>query len=119
MEPAPYAEQSRLIRRLLSADHSLDQIVECRTVHRFQGGERDMVILDTVDAPPLTPGVLLAGKGPGSSARNLINVSISRARGKLVIVADVAYFEQHDADSVVTQMLRRAMSMGSRVLLEI
>jgi hypothetical protein len=113
----PYAEQSRLIRRLLSADRNLDQHVECRTVHRFQGAERDMVILDTVDAAPLAPGVLLAGKGPGSSARNLINVSISRARGKLVIVADVAYFEQHDADSIVSQMLRRAMTMGTETVL--
>ena len=113
----PYAEQSRLIRRLLSADRSLDERVECRTVHRFQGGERDMVILDTVDAAPLSPGVLLAGKGTGSSARNLINVSISRARGKLVIVADVAYFKRHDAGSIVSEMLRRAIVAGKRILL--
>ncbi len=113
----PYTEQSRLIRRLLSADRNLDERVESRTVHRFQGGERDMVILDTVDAAPLPPGVLLAGKGPGSSARNLINVSISRARGKLVIVADVAYFEQHDADSIVSQMLRQAMAAGKETVL--
>ena len=52
----PYAEQSRLIKRLLSVDRSLDERVECRTVHRFQGGERDMAILDTVDAAPLPPG---------------------------------------------------------------
>ncbi len=111
----PYAEQSRLIRRLLSVDRNLDNRVECRTVHRFQGGERDMVILDTVDAAPLSPGVLLAGKGAGASARNLINVSISRARGKLVILADVAYFKQHDANSIVSEMLQRAMAAGRRV----
>jgi hypothetical protein len=114
----PYAEQSRVIRRLLSAVRRLDEHVECRTVHRFQGGERDMVILDTVDAPPLSPGILLAGKGPGSSARNLINVSISRARGKLVIVADVAYFKQHDSGSIVSEVLRRAMAVGTTALLE-
>ena len=111
----PYAEQSRLIRRLLSGNRRLDNRVECRTVHRFQGGERDMVILDTVDAPPMSPGILLAGKGPGSSARNLINVSISRARGKLVIVADVGYFRRSGADSIVSEMLRRAIAAGSKV----
>ena len=74
-----------------------------------------MVILDTVDAAPLSPGVLLAGKGAGASARNLINVSISRARGKLVILADVAYFKQHDANSIVSEMLQRAMAAGRRV----
>ena len=35
-------------------------------------------------------GVLLTVKGPGSSAHNLINVSIARARGKLVIAAGIA-----------------------------
>ena len=73
------------------------------------GRERDMVIFDTVNAAPLAPRVLLAGKGAASSATNLINVSISRARGKLVVIADVAYFKQHDADSVVSQVLRGAM----------
>lgn len=62
-----------------------------------------MVIFDTVNAAPLAPRVLLAGKGAASSATNLINVSISRARGKLVVIANVAYFKQHDADSVVSQ----------------
>jgi len=111
----PYAEQSRLIRRLLSSQRNLDRHVECRTVHRFQGGERDMVIFDTVDAAPLAPGILLSGKGGASSATNLINVSISRARGKLVVIADVAYFKQHDADSVVSQVLREAMKSGATV----
>ena len=113
----PYAEQSRLIRSLLSAERRMDDHVECRTVHRFQGGERDMVILDTVDAQPLSPGVLLSGKGPSSSARNLINVSISRARGKLVIVADVEYFRQHDAGSIISDMLRRATAAGTKVMI--
>ncbi|MFC1526275.1 DEAD/DEAH box helicase [Candidatus Latescibacterota bacterium] len=107
----PYVEQSRLIRQLLPKDSGIRDQVECRTVHRFQGGERDMVILDTVDAVPLSPGVLLAGGSPGASADNLINVSISRARGKLIIVADVEYFRSRAPDGAVTRMLDRAMEM--------
>jgi superfamily I DNA and/or RNA helicase len=57
----PYVAQSRLIRQLLSKYRNENQYIDCQTVHRFQGGERDMVILDTVDASPLSPGVLLAG----------------------------------------------------------
>lgn len=74
----PYVEQSRSIRRLLRAGPELSGKVECRTVHRFQGGERDMVILDTVDAEPLPPGILLAG-----SARALRRAtsSMSASRG--------------------------------------
>jgi superfamily I DNA and/or RNA helicase len=43
-----------------------------------------------------------------ADAPNLLNVSISRARGKLVIVADVAYFEAADPDGLVTKLLRAA-----------
>jgi hypothetical protein len=38
----------------------------------------------------------------------LLNVSISRARGKLVIVADVAYFESTAREGLVAAMLRAA-----------
>ncbi len=37
----PYVEQSRRIRRLLPSDQNLSGKIECRAVHRFQGGERD------------------------------------------------------------------------------
>ena len=114
----PYVEQSRLVRRLLGKARVDAGRVECRTVHRFQGNERDMVILDTVDTEPMQPGVLLAGSGRRSSAPNLINVSVSRARGKLVVIADVAYFESRCPESVMTRMLRSARTDGEAVPLD-
>ena len=75
---APYRKQVARIQRQIQ-DLGLDEQVQCATVHRFQGHERDVVILDITDAPPLAPGVLLAGRGPGSNSANLLNVSISRA----------------------------------------
>jgi AAA domain-containing protein len=97
---APYAAQATEIRRLLAARRLT--AVECSTIHRFQGRECDVVILDLVDAAPLRPGTLLA------DAPNLLNVSISRARGKLVIVADVAYFKTAAPDGLVAELLRAA-----------
>jgi hypothetical protein len=90
----PYAAQAAEIRRLLAA-RGLGDTVECSTVHRFQGRECDMVILDLVDAAPLRPSALVTDP-------NLLNVSISRARGKLVIIADVAHF----TDGPVATLLR-------------
>ncbi len=77
-----------------------------------QGGERDLVIFDTVDTEPLRPGMLLSSTAPGSAARNLINVSISRARGKLIIVADTAYFARHEPRGAVSQLLGRVREQG-------
>ena len=111
----PYAEQARRIRQLLTAAPAVDGRVECRTVHRFQGGERDLVIFDTVDTAPLAPGKLLVDTGPASAAPNLINVSLSRARGKLVILADVAYFADHSSASTINAVLRQAARTGVRV----
>ncbi len=108
----PYAEQSRLIRRLLAQTPRNTGQIECQTIHRFQGSERDLVILDTVDTIPLAPGVLLADQSPLSSAKNLINVSISRARGKLIIISDIAYFQQRAPQSVVSDMLIRVAQTG-------
>jgi len=98
----PYAAQAAELRRLLAARRIADA-VECATIHRFQGRECGVVILDLVDAAPMRPSALLA------EAPNLLNVSLSRARGKLVIVGDVAYFAAHDPDGVVTRMLRAAV----------
>jgi len=50
-------------------------------------------------------------------APNLLNVSISRARGKLVVVADVGYFENHAPGGVVTAILREAGRGGIRMRL--
>jgi superfamily I DNA and/or RNA helicase len=99
----PYADQAREIQRRLAKLGDGTQ-VECSTVHRFQGHERDMVIFDTVDAPPLRPGVLLSGRGEGASAANLINVSLSRARVKLVIVSDVEHFRTYAPESLINQL---------------
>jgi hypothetical protein len=97
----PYAAQASEIRRLLAA-RRIGDAVECSTIHRFQGRECDVVIIDLVDAAPMRPSALVA------DAPNLLNVSISRARGKLVIVADVAYFESAAPDGLVAQLLRAA-----------
>jgi len=108
----PYVAQSRLIRQRL-ANLREGQQIACQTVHRFQGGERDVVILDTVDTAPLAPGILLAGQAPDSSAQNLINVSISRARGKLIIICDVAYFKTNSPHSIINDVLHQAIQAGS------
>lgn len=97
----PYAAQAAEIRRLLGARRIRDA-VECSTIHRFQGRECDVVLLDLVDAAPMRPSALLA------DTPNLLNVSISRARGKLVLVADVAYFRAHEPDGLVARLLAAA-----------
>lgn len=97
----PYAAQAGEIRRMLVA-RGIADVVECNTIHRFQGRECDVVLLDLVDAAPMRPSALV------NDSPNLLNVSISRARGKLVIIVDVTYFESQLPDGLVTRLLRAA-----------
>ena len=87
---APYAAQVRLIRAMIKdyTEHGGSTRVACSTVHQFQGSERDVVILDTVESlPSKRPGILTSSVENGSADR-LVNVAITRARGKLVTIAN-------------------------------
>ena len=98
---APFSAQCKLLRETLS-EHFEDSGdgIAVSTVHGFQGSERDVIILDLVASPPTAPSPLLhefrvkKGEEPilVSDAANLLNVSITRARSKLLIVGNLKYF---------------------------
>ncbi len=95
----PYRGQVRLLRRLLeferTADERLKQ-VDVGTVHSYQGGEADVVVFDLVDGPPrMRLGVLLRD----DSGVRLVNVAITRARGKLVFIAHCDWLRRQDSNS--------------------
>lgn len=79
----PYVEQMRLLRALLDDLGRADDVV-VQTVHRFQGGEREMMIVDLCDGAPLRPPPFLRG----DEGLRLLNVAMSRARSKLVLAGD-------------------------------
>ncbi|MBI5544539.1 MAG: AAA family ATPase, partial [Deltaproteobacteria bacterium] len=89
---APYRAQVRQIRdairetahaRLKSGE------VEVFTVHRFQGRDKDLVIFDLVEAPG-TKGRFIH-ELHNADAPNLINVAMSRAKERLVVVANLKH----------------------------
>jgi hypothetical protein len=79
----PYRDQARLLR-LLVRGAGVQDAVHTGTVHRFQGGERDAIILDLVDTVPMPPGILFRS----DDGLRLANVAVTRARGKLVCLSD-------------------------------
>ena len=91
----PYRAQSALLRSLLRAERELGehvQRVEAGTVHQFQGSAADVVIFDVVEAE--------ARKGysqilKGDTGLRLVNVAATRAREKLIVVADRRWHERY------------------------
>jgi energy-coupling factor transporter ATP-binding protein EcfA2 len=103
----PYRPQVRLLEAELRR-RNVAEWVRVGTVHTFQGLEFVGVIFDTVDAPgiDLSP---FTSDGWGSDAMRLINVAITRARGKLVLVANLDYQLQHAPKRyIMPQVLRIA-----------
>ena len=89
---APYAAQVRLIRAMLK-DYYLNGTtnVSCATVHQFQGSEADMLIFDAVESYPKRAVGYLMGKDSNQVVR-LINVAITRGKGKIITVANANFW---------------------------
>jgi len=80
----PYRSQARLVSSFLH-DHPLGDRLRAATVHRLQGFESEAVIVDLVDAPEMRGASRLTGKDR-DTARRLLNVALSRAKGKLLVL---------------------------------
>jgi hypothetical protein len=95
----PYNAQARLIAAILH-DLGLSEKIKVATVHQFQGGEEDIIIYDTVDSPPPPLGKFSYGyfpkdNQPASETSKLLNVAITRAKGKFIIIANYSFLKQH------------------------
>lgn len=89
----PYRKQADLLQRMIDKE-GLQGEMRAGTVHRFQGLECDIVVYDTVESADLDPTSFTKDDETGQ-ARRLINVALTRARQKLIIVANRSYLENH------------------------
>ncbi|AFR49084.1 Superfamily I DNA and RNA helicase and helicase subunits [Gordonia sp. KTR9] len=82
----PFNCQASLLRPF-TADLSQG---EASTVHKFQGGEADLVVFDCVDAGGSNFRLhdWFANGSAGGTGARLVNVAASRAREQLVLLAD-------------------------------
>ncbi|MRX53940.1 DNA helicase [Bacillus sp. HMSC76G11] len=91
----PYRAQASLMQQLLGdlfEEELLNTDILAATVHKFQGSERDVMIFDSVDSfPENRAGMLTTGK---DSVR-LINVAITRTKGKFIHVSNSDFIRQN------------------------
>ncbi|MBT7092553.1 MAG: hypothetical protein HN936_04860 [Bacteroidetes bacterium] len=100
----PYAAQSRLLNKILK-DWDLLEVVRANTVHRFQGGEEQVIIIDTCEGPVLNVAPMLNDR-VDSTARLLFNVAMTRAKSKLYLVGHTQHIlSQLHADTSLAQII--------------
>jgi len=91
----PYRAQAQLMDLILDDLYQNERMtadIIAATVHRFQGSERDVMIFDTVEGPPQSrAGMLVTGK----DSERLINVAITRTKGKFLHVSNQAFIRRY------------------------
>jgi len=106
----PYAVQARLLKTM-ARELALDRDrLTISTVHRYQGSEVDVVIFSLTDGDPqwsmstLTRGNL--EDWDTDAAPRLLNVALSRARGKFILVGDLDFVHDRGGrDAVIRHIL--------------
>jgi superfamily I DNA and/or RNA helicase len=89
----PYRAQSQIIKRSITdlrLHEKQTSKIKVGTVHAFQGDESDVILFDMVDTKRVGPGTLYKGE----TGLRLLNVAISRAKGKIVMIGEKDLFSE-------------------------
>lgn len=94
----PYKGEVSLLRALKMErkyPESFDKRIKIGTIHTFQGSECDVIIYDMVDCGQLESGKVsgIGGIYAGKEGERLLNVALSRAKHKLIVVCDKNYIK--------------------------
>lgn len=113
----PYKGQMALIKALIferNYSEAFNKRVKVGTIYTFQGSECDVIIYDMVDCERLENGkTSRIGKiYAGSGGERLLNVAVSRAKHKLILVCDPTYIRNIPGNTV-TDKTRKVFSLLS------
>ena len=112
----PYAAQERLIAALLTDRFGNAARSWVSTVHRFQGNEQDVVVVDLADAYGASPGPASRAAGRDDPQARLLNVAVSRARDQLVVLGEAAFLAARTPANGTARALLRALRERGRAL---
>lgn len=91
---SPYRAHAKLVSLLVRENKALQDDVISGTAHSFQGSEADVVIFDLVADEPHWKVNLFMPDLDDQIAR-LLNVSLTRAKFRLIILGDFEYCREH------------------------
>jgi superfamily I DNA and/or RNA helicase len=102
----PYKQQ------VLDYEKDLEKIkfkpnqVKVGTIHTFQGSECDIIVWDIVDTVNEKIGALYLGK----TGERLVNVAVSRAKSKLIIVGNNRIFNEAKGGDTVSLKIKQVLN---------
>jgi len=105
---SPFRPQTNLIQKIVE-DENLSKKIKVDTVHRFQGGEEQVIIFDITTPQPtkLTGGQSDSGDDVIGDDKKLLNVAFSRAKEKCIVIADVQTIDKkHNITSLLREFIQ-------------
>ena len=112
----PYSAQARHIQKLLKED-SLDKLVQCGTVHRFQGDERRIVLFEIPESGGRRSlGQFVRGVPPDHVGARLISVAVSRAQEHFVVLANLTHLDKRLPSRSLLRSILHKMEQQGRVV---
>lgn len=110
---SPFRAQINLLQKMLR-DEGIDERVKADTVHRFQGGERELIIFDVTTAQRTK---LTDDDSEGGDDEKLINVALSRAKEKCIVIADCAnIIKKHSDTSLIKEFIKYCDTNGAPII---
>ncbi len=108
---SPYRSQIKLIARLVQ-EKKMTELIKPATIHRYQGKESDIVLFDIPEGFPKS--VTWLNGGFGSEAMRLINVAITIAKSKLIIIGNISYLLSYlDIKSILRHIVLKILNHGN------
>lgn len=116
----PYTAQAKLIKALIREELELPVDPDfVSTVHRFQGNEKETIIIDATDADGVRLGTFFQAKHREEIGGRLLNVAFSRARSHIILIADFSYLRKHARkDLLIRRLLDYFVTLGTPLQLE-
>ena len=113
---APYSAQAKMHAAINKSNNS----VTAGTVHRFQGDEKDIMIVDTVDSlGDAQVGFWAMADQPHEDGCKLWNVGISRAKDYLFFIGNLTHLNRHlPKPSFLRNVLHNAQQKGQVIEVE-
>lgn len=113
----PYAAQAKLIQKLLDGE-TLGNTITTGTVHRYQGDESPLMVLDIPESHggAWNLGQFVQGVPPYQIGARLLNVAVTRAKSHLVVVANLTYLDKHLPGSSLLRSILYDMQKSGKVV---
>lgn len=111
---SPYAKQSALLESLASLSLESSSKGGISTVHRFQGNERDLIIIDlTKVSSHVEPalGSFLGCEDELAPENAMWNVAISRARQHVIVIADSKTLDMNPG-ALISRLIKEMGNKG-------